>query len=239
MKSFKEIYSQNPTVINRELRLLNALFASDDEIKPQFTFAMQQGDYIYSTDTRLLIQVPKANVFNEYKQAQKNVPDLTTITAPTIELKKQKTYETWQLRQALNSYGMADSHALLGIKLTTACKECYATGYVSYTYRAEYDRQEYEQRAECPICDGSGEMPIGQNKLISICAVDDEWVDFNADSMARMYAALFHFDCEKFSLIGMKGDVYTFMLGDNMATVTQMAVIGELAERYTEKIKMK
>jgi hypothetical protein len=81
-------------------------------------------------------------------------------------------------------------------------------------------------------------MSIGQNKLISICAVDDEWVDFSADCMARMYAALFHFGCEKFSLIGKKNDVYTFMLGDNMATVTQMAVTGEYAERFTKKIKM-
>lgn len=38
------------------------------------------------------------------------------------------------------------------------CPECHGGGYVSATYTADYDDEEYEVECECPICSGCGNI---------------------------------------------------------------------------------
>lgn len=57
------------------------------------------------------------------------------------------------------------------------CPECQGGGYVSVTYTADYDDEEYEVECECPICDGCGsitkveEIPTGETYRLGLIRV--------------------------------------------------------------------
>lgn len=141
-------------------RRLLCEFAADNELRPALSLPFEQGEYIFSTDTHVIIRVNKSLVDKgDYDYSPKRkVPDASAVFpahAPSFSISSEE---------------LGKAFAKLGIDpddTTVKCPECGGSGEVDWEY-TDHDGDTHIMVADCPCCDGDAYIPNGADSYCLI-----------------------------------------------------------------------
>ena len=132
-------------------------FAGDDEFRPVFLAPFEYRDYVCASNTYALIRVSKDLAPGDFS-TKYCVPDIDKIIPPHQPI---FIVTLDNLRLALIQAGIDYNRS------TTDCPHCKGEGIVEWTF-TDNDDDTHTKDDDCPCCDGSGELPNGFDKLITL-----------------------------------------------------------------------
>lgn len=118
-------------------------FVSTDEFRPKLMKPWREREYIYASESHILIRVSGHLTATQYPQynyddTNKLFPKGCPIGIITLE----------QLTKVLNDAPLVDEMKRVGEDVE--CEECNGTGEV------EWDYKRWSKNFDCPLCDGAG-----------------------------------------------------------------------------------
>lgn len=122
----------------------------------------EYGDYVYATDTHILLRVRKS-LCHSWLAKHKNQPKDITKCMPEADMALK--LDILEIAEVIKK--------LEPIETTLKCADCGGNGYVLWSYE-DLDGTEHTKRDECPVCDGSG-------KVTALLSVTEQNIEINGD----------------------------------------------------------
>lgn len=127
------------------------------------------GEYIYATDTHILLRIKKHLCSEEYSAHDKQPKDLSRVVPQANTSLLLNIVEVGKIINAIE----------LPKKIRVDCEDCDGHGEVDWTYE-DLDGEEHYHRDDCPVCHGTGkvdregslnDMNIAINGIIFNCGL--------------------------------------------------------------------
>ncbi len=183
--------------------LLNRFVADAEEMRPVLMKPFEQDGYVCATDTHVLLRVAKKFISEDYSTG-KTTPNVARVVP---EYKPLCAVTASNLRSAFSKRGIDYN------ELFVNCPHCDSENEVEWKF-VDRDGDTHSMWAECPCCNGTGDVPNGINQYIEIndCIV-------NAHFMLILYQTMIELGIDKAEVSFGKMHQLLFTIADGIDIV--------------------
>lgn len=203
----------------KEIEELLESFVSDDERRAKFQRPWRDGDYVFASDTHIMIRVDGSMTDKQYP--------VSPCKMPFQWEQEPKEYITLDaFNDALNDAPLEDEVEECGENIK--CHECQGTGMVYWEY------EHWEKLFDCPVCDGEGYIertrwvPTGRKIVSSMAYIQVKDKYFRADYIDQIRATMQTIGINQVGVIVLDNNSPAFFRLNNEVEIVLMPCLPQM-----------